>query len=529
MHMTVERVSYLHENEIMELIDHIKHALRPSDPEEAFEVRQAVTYVRGGNVHTFSYDASGRVVTAEIGDEDKTEAEVTLSFDRLNASCTTCDKADWCAHRAAAVFQLYLQFHSLTDWMHEWRRTETDQMALKISDRTPEAWNHVLSRSMNPIRVIALRENPAVFIHKFSLIEQDLSPLYPYEWEWKPLFDIYLRLHALEAAWPYVAFHLSEENASFSHGKWYVKNWLSEQLGKLKDSIHSISSKPRLFETDPFYEQLQLLVRAFALEQSGLFNKRFQTYQLFWEHLFTNQSARTAERALLATKYPASATIFIAFFHVLQGQDEELENLTAEVKKEDFSEWLALAELAEQHEKSAALSRVMHALLPYIGDYLTNHVPLSRRPAFVRKIDGLLEAADFPEQEREHMFSYYGEPGIDVYADFLIERERFSEWAALMHRYRVPHEVTEAGGLNVALAADPASVLPLLHLYATNFIKERNRQSYRRAVRLFKKMKTSAKKSGKHEFWNRYVETVRDKNRRLRALMEEMEKGNLYL
>jgi hypothetical protein len=42
-------------------------------------------------------------------------------------------------------------------------------------------------------------------------------------------------------------------------------------------------------------------------------------------------------------------------------------------------------------------------------------------------------------------------------------------------------------------------------------------------------MKNGSKKSGKHEFWNRYIDTVREKNRRLRALMEEMEKGNLYL
>ena len=61
------------------------------------------------------------------------------------------------------------------------------------------------------------------------------------------------------------------------------------------------------------------------------------------------------------------------------------------------------------------------------------------------------------------------------------------------------------------------------------FIKEKNRHSYRRAVKLFKKMKAGSKKSGKADFWNQYIDTVREKNRRLRALMEEMEKGNLNL
>ena len=116
------------------------------------------------------------------------------------------------------------------------------------------------------------------------------------------------------------------------------------------------------------------------------------------------------------------------------------------------------------------------------------------------------------------MFAQYGEPGIDVYADFLVERERFAEWAALMHRYGVSYDGAEAGGLKLALTTDPAAVLPLLHTYAMSFINEKNRQSYRRAVKLFKKMKAGSKKSGKTDFWNRYIDTVREKNRRLRAL-----------
>ena len=35
-----------------------------------------------------------------------------------------------------------------------------------------------LSRLMNPIRTIGYMENPAVFIHKFSLIEQNATPLF---------------------------------------------------------------------------------------------------------------------------------------------------------------------------------------------------------------------------------------------------------------------------------------------------------------------------------------------------------------
>lgn len=525
MHITAERVSHLHERELIHFMDEIKHTIRPSEPDEAAMINEAVSLVRSGKVESYMYDSLNDIVVARLDDD---AYNVYLHFKELHVNCD-CRPNSWCSHNIAAVFHLYSQFHSLSDWLHDWRRTETDQMAFKISDRTPEAWNDVLSRLMNPIRTIAFMENPAVFIHKFSIIEQNATPLVPFEWEWRPLFDVYFRWHALEAAWPYIAIHLGDDETSFAYGKWYIKNWLSEQLAILKDSVASIASKPRLFETDPFYEQLKTMTRSFTLDKVGLFDQRFRVFQIFWQQLFTSKSLRDEEIAYLEKKDVLITPILIAFFHILQDNNEALEQLTRDVNEDNFVHWLPLAHIADQDDAIDSLGVIMHALLPYIGDYITNFVSLSRRPAFIRKIDGYLESAEFPEEEREKMFSYYGETGVDVYADFLVERERFHEWAALMHRYNVPYDIAEAGGLKVALANDAAAVLPLLHLYAMNFIAERSRQSYRRAVNLFKKMKTGAKRCGKQDFWNRYVATVREKNRRLRALMEEMEKGNLDL
>ncbi|MHA6259018.1 SWIM zinc finger family protein [Sporosarcina sp. CAU 1771] len=526
MHMIVERVSYLHEGEIEELMNKIKHSLRPDEPSEALLVQRAVTLVRNGAVSSYTYEASRNTAIASIRGVDT--VDVNLFFATMNTSCS-CGYNEWCSHRIAVIFHLYLQHHSLTDWLHEWRRIETEQMVLKIADRSPGSWNDVLVKLMQPIRAIELEENPAVFIHKFSLIEQKAIPLFPFEWEWKPLFDVYYRLQALDAAWPYVYAHLGDDSSSFSYGKWYVKNWITDQLGKLLDSVVAISSKPRLFQTDAFHKELQVMVRTFTLSHTGLFPQRFQIYKSFWQNLFTENPLRKAELEILQSSDEQESHVLIAFFQLLQDEDANLTETVQHVDAENFSNWLALADFAESDDRIDSLEIIMRSLLPFIGDYLAQHVPLSKRPSFVRKIDGLLEATDFPEADRESMFSFYGQAGLDVYADFLVERERFKEWAALMHRYNVSYELAEAGGLKVALLNDPAAVLPLLHTYAAVFINEKNRQSYRRAVKVFKKMKAGAKKSGKADFWNRYIDAVRTKNRRLRALMEEMEKGNLNL
>ncbi len=526
VHMTVERVSYIHEDELMGFMGEIKHTFRPDRQEDAQFIQGAVSAIRRNPVDAYTYNEAERTAIASIqNDETYT---IRLVFEEKKIICS-CGQPGWCVHQVIVIFHLYLQYHSLTDWIGEWRRMETEQLKLEISERTPEAWNETLSQLMNPIRIIGFNENPAIFIHKFSLINQKSFSLSPFEWEWKPIFELYYRLHALDAAWPYIYYHLGDSENSFSYGKWYVKNWLTEQFEKIEDATESLSSKPQLFELDPFYDDLRNFIRSFALEKEGLFTERFRLYRTCWLSLFQHKSMREAEQSILSERDTSEAYPLLAFFHIIEKNYSELEQMATHITDDRFSQWFSLTDIAEYEDDSESLSIIMHALLPFIREHLTKSVARSKREVFVRRLDGLFESAHFSEEERENMFPYYGSAGVYVYADFLIERERFKEWAALMHRYRVSYEIVEASGLKLALRDDPAAVLPLLHLYALNFIAERNRQSYRRAVNVFRKMKNGAKKSGKHDFWNQYVETIQEKNRRLRALMEEMEKGNLKL
>ena len=526
MPMTVERVSYLHATTINEFLNTIQHTFHPGVDHEALEIRRAVALVRNNAVGSYTYASSEDDITVTV--QGTKPEQVHIFFGRMSATCT-CGAPDWCSHRVAVIFHLYLQFHSLTDWLHEWRRSESQQMALTISERTPAAWDDVLSRLTGRLRTIEFAENPGIFIHECSLIEQKMTPLLPFEYEWKPLFGLYYRLHLLGAAWPYITAHLASDSSSFVHGKWYLKNWLTEQLDKLNDNVTAIGAKPKLFEADVFHEHLKDLVRNFTLNNSGLFNSRFRVYLLFWQQLFPNATARASEQEQLSNENTEEAKLLMALFHLLQGDYDELEKMANALTADHIDMWLPLADLAESDDDIDALAIILQALVPFTGDYVNHKVTTANRPAFIRKMDGLLEAADFPEDTRERLFAHYGEAGIDVYADFLVERERFTEWGALMHRYNVSYDEAEAGGLKVALSKDPAAVMPLLHTYAMRFITEKNRYSYRRAVKLFKKMKIGSKKSGKIDFWNLYIDKVREKNRRLRALMEEMEKGNLNL
>ena len=47
-------------------MNEIKHSLRPDIPDEALEIRKAVTLVRNGAVESYSYDSSKQTVVATI-------------------------------------------------------------------------------------------------------------------------------------------------------------------------------------------------------------------------------------------------------------------------------------------------------------------------------------------------------------------------------------------------------------------------------------------------------------------------------
>lgn len=73
----------------------------------------------------------------------------------------------------------------------------------------------------------------------------------------------------------------------------------------------------------------------------------------------------------------------------------------------------------------------------------------------------------------------------------------------------------------------PEAALPLYHLAATEAIEERNRKSYRRAVRYLKKLRTLYKRLKRTDEWDAFIIHIANLHSRLRALQEELRKGKL--
>lgn len=81
--------------------------------------------------------------------------------------------------------------------------------------------------------------------------------------------------------------------------------------------------------------------------------------------------------------------------------------------------------------------------------------------------------------------------------------------------------------LKIVASHDVSLLLPLYHQAVIRYIEHKNRQAYKMAVRMLKKLQTYYKKLKRTDEWNLYLKGLNARYSRLRALQEEMRKGQL--
>lgn len=117
---------------------------------------------------------------------------------------------------------------------------------------------------------------------------------------------------------------------------------------------------------------------------------------------------------------------------------------------------------------------------------------------------------------------------LDFYEELLIENGSFNEWVEYQLLYR--YDPLESSAMLHQVAKDEPSVLmPLYHQEIYACIQEKNRASYKQAVRLLKKLRALYKKKKDMETWQDYLEKLTDEYSRLRAFQEELRKGKVLV
>lgn len=115
----------------------------------------------------------------------------------------------------------------------------------------------------------------------------------------------------------------------------------------------------------------------------------------------------------------------------------------------------------------------------------------------------------------------------DFYSAKLLERERWDEWMD----YQLSSGAEPSSFKVTALAPleknAPELLLPFYHQAVERLVEHRNRDGYKRAAKLIKRLEKLYKKLKREERWESFLESFNAKYGRLRALQEELKKGKL--
>jgi uncharacterized Zn finger protein len=133
------------------------------------------------------------------------------------------------------------------------------------------------------------------------------------------------------------------------------------------------------------------------------------------------------------------------------------------------------------------------------------------------------------EKEWKETISFLLPASFPYYSQFLIKQQRYQEWADLnLLFYRSPLEINP-DTLKLVEAQDIHFLLPLYHFAVERSILEKNRSSYKVAVKLLKKLHQFYKKLKEQDRWERYIIHVSTQFSRYRAFQEELRKGKLIV
>ncbi|AWE06323.1 hypothetical protein DCE79_02495 [Lysinibacillus sp. 2017] len=524
MSLTFAEVSRPHQEFIQNTLNAFEQQLHPSSKEDAELVTRAMFSVRNQAVRMRNYSPFNQILTCQI--QDVRLAEVTINFPRKQISCS-CPQAKMCRHQLAVIFKLSQYFLSLQDWATKWRSKKTIPLQSLAANRSPENWQRMVDEVMNytfkdnrPIEGFLI----ASFMDNSRL---KLQRQRPFEREWQDLFDLFIEVAMLKRLYTH-----SIQTKMPLEGN-YFGYYLDNTFTRMWQAMNELSNTKRLFAAEPFIDALQENIRAIALMEKGSPHHRLTFYVKFWMELLNDPKRATKELALLESMSDLQSDIDLTtvkiVHYLLLDAKTAFEQALEEMTLLNIEAYIEIAQFALIHGYALYAEDILKKALPLLPLFIQENLSPVRRQKFTRLLHTLYAQVPLSETDEMTLYAAFGKYGIDSFSDYLLRNERYYDWVALHQLYPSSISYLDQCGLKDVIASAPEAALPLYHFYAVDEIKQKSRQNYKQAVRIWRSMKSAAKKSGKLDYFAAYMEAVQQQYKRLRALQEEINKSNLLI
>jgi len=406
-------------------------------------------------------------------------------------------------------------------------QTNFQEQSAQIPSMSVAEWHElfelVTASLRDTTRNVSYVRDAAASIHR---IKPALSPVTEQLFELNACLHILGKLSTPSQQW-------SAPNAFTGYNTQLAAAQLFEDIGRCFEH--------NLLAAEP--GQWQLVIQTLAFLRNAMLTESqaqayfWRPYAQIWFHWITPsvtdsklyseelRQLKQAENELGAALFRFPWMMAQAWMHFYLSHDQEAWELlkaaqqVTEISPDDLFLYLAHLSGTEQW--------------PRLADWLYEIGPLlaGRRYNYMKEYSLYWETAmeQAPEFEQQlwgaliRMLPYSG----NVYETKLLEYAKWREWMDYqLSAGREPSafRVTELQPLEKHA---PEVLLPFYHQAVERFVSLKNRDGYKSAVKLLKRLAKLYKKLKREERWELFLDAFASRNSRLRALQEELRKGKL--
>lgn len=514
MALTLADIAFRHSTFIRAQLKHMEHALQPSSVEDEELVRRAVFSVRNKAVLFERYNAERAQLLIVV--QDVRPAEVTVQLAQETIHCT-CPQTTVCRHQLGVILSLYQYLDSVQEWASKWRAQKNVHLQALATERSPENWLQIVEEIVRHALPSGQRIESYMLATTTENIQTKIQRYLPLEREWQALFKVFMEVAVLNKLWQ----HLNDTQSKINN--FHFEAFMRQRTDRIDHYVVELRARTRLFATDPFYDALQEQVRL-LLTHDGQEMVRFELYAQFWLGVFQDKARMQEELKQLEQMENLTPPLAVCgTFFALLLKDEQLLALALEQFTPAYSQfYLLIAEASGE-----ACPALLYKMLPHLKHFIETELVAHERVKFIKNAQKLYREMALSDEDAAMLYQSFGHHGVQPYAEFLLLNDRYDEWVALQQMFPSSIAYLEARGLKIVAKNAPEKLLPLYHFYAQQELRQKSRQHYKQAIRIWRSMKTAAKRAGKSTYFTNYMETVRKQYKRLRALQEELDKSNL--
>ncbi|MEH6932074.1 SWIM zinc finger family protein [Bacillus sp. JJ783] len=302
-------------------------------------------------------------------------------------------------------------------------------------------------------------------------------------------------------------------------------------VDKVESTVRDLKTEEIPEESKPILQETARLIHEAFFSTDAYTQERFFIYRHLWGELLRTEEQLQEEKKRIDTKInPLSKALASSHLLFLNGEDVSamellekqpasvvslyfywLEELLSAMEWDRGKDWLSFTykqvkETITEQENTVFIQDIVRLFVMMYETYATH----------TNEQAGL-------EMILQELLPY----SFTNYEQYVLAKKQYHAWTELqlLYGFEVIELLKEP--LKDIEKEAPEAALPLYHHAAMEAIEERNRKSYKRAVRYLKKLRMLYKRLKRTDEWDAFIIHIANLHSRLRALQEELRRGKL--